>query len=247
MLTPDLTGLQLLVNYSFIMTFFGMVAGSVFFFSQRNALHPDYGASLSISGVILLIAAMNYYYMKDIYIMGVVNGTGKFPTEFRYIDWTLTVPLMLVKFPLTLGMGPKGRQFLIILVVLSLLMLSTGFIGEINPGLPAVHYGAFGIGCVAWLLIVGLIFFALTDLPPDVDEIKRSTIRKMGMFLFFGWLIYPIGYLMPGLGVAPEWRELIYNVGDLVNKVGLAMFIYSAALQATKAERELAAAEPNYA
>lgn len=237
MITPELTGLQLLVHYTFILTFFGMVSGAAFFFMQRGSVHYSYQPSMAISGIILLIASMNYYYMKDVYIMGVVNGTEKFPTEFRYIDWFLTVPLMLTKFPMILGLGPKGRQFLIILVVLALMMLATGFMGEINLANPALHYGLFAVSIVAWLLIVGLIFFSLSDLPPDIDEIKQVTIKRMAYFILIGWVIYPIGYLMPAIGAPPEFRELLYNVGDLINKVGLAMFVYVAAVKSTNAMR----------
>lgn len=240
---PELTGLQLVVHYTFIMTFFGMAAASLFFILQKNNTPPEYQTSMTVTAVILAIAAMNYYYMKDVYIMGIASGEGKFPTEFRYIDWTLTVPLMLIKFPVLLGMGPKGIQFLIILVSLALLMLVTGFIGEVTPETPLVHYGLFGVGVVAWLLIVGLVSFSLSDLPPHIDEITASTIKKMALFILFGWMIYPIGYLSPDVGLGPDVRELVYNVGDLINKVGLGLFVYYASSAKYKALQEYEATQ----
>jgi hypothetical protein len=46
-----------------------------------------------VSGLITGIAAVHYYYMRDFYLQ-----TGTSPTAFRYVDWTLTVPLMCVEF-----------------------------------------------------------------------------------------------------------------------------------------------------
>ncbi|MBS0658667.1 MAG: bacteriorhodopsin [Verrucomicrobia bacterium] len=235
---PNLTGLQQVVHFTFIMTFMGMIAASAFFLIERSSVAPGYRSAISVSGLICGIAALNYFYMKDIYIVGIASGTGRFPTEFRYIDWILTVPLMLVKFPTLLGLGPKGRQFLTVLVTLALLMLVTGFIGEINPGTPTVHYGLFGVGCVAWLLIIALLFFALGDLPEGVDEIKRRAIKRMALFVMVGWIIYPVGYLAPLAGFSPDVRELTYNIGDLINKVGLAIMVLAAGIAQRKADEE---------
>lgn len=235
---PNLTGLQQVVHFTFIMTFMGMIAASIFFFVERSSVAPGYRSAISVSGLICAIAALNYFYMKDIYIVGIASGSGRFPTEFRYIDWLLTVPLMLVKFPTLLGLGPKGKQFLTVLVTLALLMLITGFIGELNPGTPTIHFGLFGVGCVAWLLILALLYFALSDIPEGVDDIKRGAIKRMALFVTFGWLIYPIGYLAPLAGFSPDVRELTYNVGDLFNKVGLAIMVLGAGIAQRKADEE---------
>ncbi|MEM1060154.1 MAG: bacteriorhodopsin [Verrucomicrobiota bacterium] len=237
----NLSPLETVVYFTFIVSFFGMIAGSVFFAMQRNAVPKDYQSSMVITAIILLIAAMNYYYMKEIYLIGIADGSETFPTEFRYIDWLLTVPLMLIKFPSMLGLGPKGLRFLVILVVLSLLMITTGFLGEINFDQPTIHYGLFAVGSVAWLLIVAMLFFSLSDLPEQVDHFKRTAITRMAWFVLIGWAIYPLGYLAPTFGLEPAVRELVYNVGDLINKVGLGLFVFAAGVASAKYQRELAA------
>jgi sensory rhodopsin len=238
---PNLTPLQLLVQLTFTITFFGMVAASVFMALQKNAVAREYRSSMAISCVILLIAAMNYYFMRDIYIVGIASGVARFPTEFRYIDWVLTVPLMLVKFPSILGMGPKGVRFLMILVLLALIMIVTGFIGEINITNALVHFSLFGVGGVAWVLIVLLLFFSLKELPPDADPFKRDVIRRMAFFVLVGWMVYPIGYLAPSYGLPADVREFVYNIADLVNKVGLALVVYSVGMRRQAYDEEVAA------
>ena len=50
-----------------------------------------------VSGLITFIAAVHYFYMRDYWAV-----VGESPTFFRYVDWTLTVPLMCVEFYLIL-------------------------------------------------------------------------------------------------------------------------------------------------
>jgi len=233
--------LQNLVQFTFSVAMFGMIAGCLFFALQKNEVDRRFRGSMILSSCILLVAAMNYFYMREVYAAGIASGNPKFPTEYRYIDWVLTVPLMLVKFPSLLGMGRRGLQFLTMLVTLALLMIVTGFAGELSLANKALHYGFFGIASVAWLLIVGLIYFALAELPPQTPASTRTTIRRMAAFILVGWAIYPVGYLLPSFGVAADWRELIYNVGDLVNKVGLAMVVF---LGAKQFDRETEAVAP---
>jgi sensory rhodopsin len=236
---PNLTGLQQLVHFTFIMTFMGMIAGAIFFALQKNSVAESYRASMAVSSVICAIAAMNYYYMKDIYIVGVASESGRFPTEFRYIDWILTVPLMLIKFPALLGIGRRATPFLIQLETLAVVMIVTGFIGEINIGQPTIHFGLFGVSMVAWILITYMLFSSLSELPEHVNEVKRMCIKRMAIFVLGGWCIYPIGYLTPSfIGIAPDVRELVYNIGDLINKVGLALVVYTAACSQSKLEKE---------
>jgi len=243
----DLTPLQTITYYSFMLSFIGMSAASLFFFIERSSVIRDYRPAMTISGAILAIAAINYFYMKNIYLAGVAADEPTFPTAFRYIDWILTVPLMLVKFPVLLGLGPRGKHFLVILVTLAVLMIVTGLAGELNPETALLHYGSFGVGCVAWLLIVGLLFFAISDLPEEVDPVTARTIRRMTYFVLLGWSIYPIGYLAPAFGFAPDYREIVYNIGDLINKIGLALFVYEAALGKERWQEEQQEVDLEYA
>jgi bacteriorhodopsin len=70
----------------------------------------------------------------------------------------------------------------------------------------------------------------------------QQGVRRMGFFMFFGWVIYPAGYFAPQMGLPLEVRELIYNVADLVNKVGLCLLVYITAKDAEVEEAEAYAA-----
>lgn len=231
-----LTGIQQITHFTFYVTFFGMIGGAIFFAMQSQRLRGEWSVAMTLETVVCVIAAMNYSYMKDLYAGGGV-GIGitphRFPTEFRYIDWILTVPLMLTQFPTLLGMGKRGRPFLYLLVALATLMLLTGFFGEINSD-PTLHFGLLAVGTLAWFGIIGLLFYGLSELPDGIDTNKRDAIKRLALFVTIGWLIYPIGYLASVFQLPGDYRELVYNIGDLVNKIGLGVSVYAAGTSALK-------------
>ncbi|MEM7789847.1 MAG: bacteriorhodopsin [Verrucomicrobiota bacterium] len=237
MITPD-TLLQFLVSTTFNLAFMAMAGGSLFFLFMKDQIAPRYRSTMVVSGVILFIAAMNYYYMKDWYNDSVVAGLDSFPTSFRYIDWLLTTPLMLIKFPLLLGLGGKGRSFMNKLVILDVNMIVFGFFGEILIDQPVLHYSFFGVGILSWLAIIYLLVTATRNLPERFPPQVRRCVHVMTLFVLIGWTIYPLGYILPSFGLPQDVRELVYNVGDIINKVGLAIVVYVAAAAMTRQEQE---------
>ena len=219
-----LSVLQQIVYFTFIISFFGMLAGMVFFLAQKNELDGEYKQTAILSAVITFVAALTYGFMQYIYLESARTGSTSFPTQFRYIDWFITVPLMLVKFPVLLGLGSRGIGFMTKLVVASLFMLLFAFIGEVMIDSKSVHYGSYGVSVLFWFYIIYALNSALSQLPDSISEAKRIGIRRMFFFILIGWIIYPIGYLMPSF-LEPDYRELLYNVGDLINKVGLGLVV----------------------
>lgn len=233
MITPD-TLLPYLVDTTFNFAFMSMAGGAVFFIAMKNTVLPEHRPAMIVSGVILFIAALNYFYMKDFYAASVTQDVGTFPTTFRYIDWILTTPLMLAKFPLLLGLGKRGRSFMVKLMVFDILMILFGFFGEISIGNNTLHYGLFAGGIICWLFILYLLLSATRNLPDRFPAEVKKCIKVMVAFVSIGWTIYPLGYILPSFGLPQDIRELVYNVGDVINKVGLALVVYIAAVAMTK-------------
>jgi bacteriorhodopsin len=215
-----------------------MAGGAFFFIAMKNSIIPRYRSTMVVSAVILFIAALNYYYMKTWYMESIEGGIASFPTAFRYIDWVLTTPLMLVKFPLLLGLGKNGQSFMNKLIVFDLIMIISGFFGEILIDEPTLHYSFFAVGVVSWLVILYLLISATRNLPERFSPTVRKCVKAMVLFVLLGWSIYPLGYILPSFGLPQDVRELVYNIGDIINKVGLAIVVYIAAASLTKEELE---------
>ena len=85
------------VGISFWLISMALVASTVFFFLERDRVVGKWKTSLTVSGLVTLVAAVHYFYMRNVWVQ-----TGATPTVFRYIDWLITVPLLMIEFYLIL-------------------------------------------------------------------------------------------------------------------------------------------------
>ena len=113
------------IAFTFFIGYMAMLAASVFFFAQRSEVEGKWRLSMLVSALITGIAAVHYYYMRDYYL-----ATHSTHTALRYIDWTLTVPLMCVEFYLLTKAAGAKIGLLWKLIIASVFMLVTGYIGE---------------------------------------------------------------------------------------------------------------------
>merc|ERR1719389_740298 len=70
-----------------------MVAATVFFLMESMSLAHHWKTSLNVGALVTLIAAVHYFYMREYWVQ-----LGSSPILYRYIDWSLTVPLQMVEF-----------------------------------------------------------------------------------------------------------------------------------------------------
>ncbi len=246
-LTADLVGLEKIINsdpvaITFFIGYMAMFASAIFFLVERGSVDGKWKTSLLVSALITGIAAVHYYYMRDFYL-----ETGQSPTAFRYVDWTLTVPLMCVEFYLlTKPFGAKGGT-LFKLIVASLVMLVTGFIGETSGIENNIMWGI--ISTLGYLYIVYEVFagdvakLAKTSQSPAL----RQAMFLLKIFITLGWSIYPIGYMvLPGNLLSGAFEvssiDLFYNLADAINKIGFGLVIYSVAIAETAKNRKAVAA-----
>ncbi len=220
------------VGFTFFVGTMAMMAASAFFFLSMNTFDRKWKTSVLVSGLITFIAAVHYWYMRDYWA---VNAES--PTFFRYVDWVLTVPLMCVEFYLILKVAGAKKSLMWNLILWSVVMLVTGYLGETIYRDQAALWGF--ISGVAYFIIVYIIWFGpAKKLAVQAGGAVLSAHKTLCWFVLVGWAIYPVGY-MAG---TPGWYEgiftglnmdVIYNIGDAVNKIGFGLVIYNLAVQAT--------------
>ncbi|WKN41545.1 bacteriorhodopsin-like [Tunicatimonas pelagia] len=226
------------VAFTFFTGYMAMFAASIFFFFERSRVDGKWKLSLLISGLITGIAAVHYYYMRDYYTI-----TGDNPTVLRYIDWTLTVPLMCVEFYLLLR--PAGAKIGLMwrFIAAAVLMLVAGYIGEgfyRDNGTMNILWGV--ISTIGWAIIIYEIWFgSAKSLAAQTNSaVVKKGFKNLALFATIGWGIYPIGYmLLPGnllsfTGIDTANMDLIYNIGDAVNKIGFGLVVYATAIGSSK-------------
>ncbi len=213
------------VGFTFFVGCMAMMAASAFFFLSMNHYDKKWRTSILVSGLITFIAAVHYWYMRDYWA-----EIGESPTFFRYVDWVLTVPLMCVEFFLILKVAGAKRSLMWRLIILSIIMLVTGYFGE------AVYRDQAQI----WGLISGIAYFAIVydiwlgsakKLADTAGGAVLKAHKMLCWFVLVGWAIYPIGY-MAG---TPGWYDgifgglnldVVYNIGDAINKIGFGLVVY---------------------
>ena len=218
------------VGISFWIISMALVASTVFFFLERDRVSPKWKTSLTVSGLVTLVAAVHYFYMRDVWVL-----TGSTPTVFRYIDWLITVPLLMIEFYLILSAIAKVPAGVFWRLMLgTLVMLIGGYLGEARY--ISVWLG-FIIGMVGWLFILYEIFAGQAgkinaqSAPPAV----QSAFSTMRWIVTIGWAIYPLGYFFGYLsGSSPESSanalNIIYNAADVLNKIAFGLIIWTVAV-----------------
>ena len=229
------------VGMSFWIISIGMVAATVFFFMESMKVDAKWRTSLVVAGLVTMIAAVHYFYMRGVWI-----ETASTPTVYRYIDWILTVPLQIVEFYLILAAvgAVAGRVFWNLLIA-SLVMLIGGYVGEVGY---VNIWLAFVVGMLGWIYILYAIFAGdaqenLSSAPEGV----QSAFRTMRLIVLVGWAIYPLGYVVGYVGAemgsdgilvmnSAQAANLnaIYNVADFVNKIAFGLMIWAAATSSSE-------------
>ena len=215
------------VGITFWIISIAMVAATVFFLMESLRFKGKWRTSMVVGALVTLVAAVHYFYMRDIW----ASGEGS-PTVFRYVDWIITVPLQMVEFYLILAACTvvAGGVFWRLLLG-TLVMVIGGYLGETNMINP---WAGFIIGMAGWIFILYEIFageaskVSAESAPASV----QTAFNTMRWIVTIGWAIYPIGYfmgyLMAGAADANS-LNLIYNIADVINKIGFCLAIWAAA------------------
>ncbi len=248
LITADQVGiLPMIVNFTFFVAYISMGAAFVFFISQRNSVAPEYRTALTISALIVGIAAFHYFYMKGLYsdvtlpllaksgadyakitrdsFLGIIN--------FRYMDWLITTPLLVAKIPLAVASGRKVGKVVTYLILFDLLMIVAGFIGEQYIANVSMHLIWGAISTVGYLGIVYFLYTTVKDMAKTAEPEEQWAVKWMSLFVITGWGIYPLGYMITSLMPSLDLNivHAIYNLGDQINKIAPGIIVYLAGSQ----------------
>ena len=220
------------VGITFWIISIAMVAATAFFFLESLRFSGKWRTSMVVGGLVTMVAAVHYFYMRDVWV-----ATGASPTVFRYVDWIITVPLQMVEFYLILAActAVAGGVFWRLFIG-SLVMLIAGYLGE--AGMINATIG-FVVGIAGWIYILYEIFageagkVSAADAPASV----QSAFNTMRWIVTIGWAIYPLGYFLGYLagGTDAATMNMIYNIADVLNKIGFCLAVWACASAESKA------------
>ncbi len=234
---PHLPATTDLVSYTFFYSTFAMLGAAVFFILERRNVPRRWRVNLTVAGLICLIAATSYLYMQAFYL-----GEGVSLTRFRYTEWLFTVPLMCTQFYLLLRPAGAKSGSLLRLTGGGLWMIGFGFFGENTTPNQAILWGS--VSTLGYLLVLFEVWFGplakIADRSTDRNVVRAY--RALAYFILVGWAIYPMGYMTLPFNVFEALhldRNLVYNFGDVINKVGFGLVVYVMARKAATRKRAL--------
>jgi bacteriorhodopsin len=224
-----------------------MGAATVFFFLGRSQVSKDYRTAVTVTGLVTLIATYHYFRIfqswEAAYVVmdGVVKPTGlPFNDAYRYVDWLLTVPLLLVELILVMKLPTretysKGLR----LGLLAAVMVALGYPGEVAGSLQT-RWIWWALAMIPFVVIVYELFFGLRDSIKSQPQAVRGMVSAARWITVASWCFYPIVYLFPMVGVsggaALTGVQVGYTVADLVAKAAFGVFIYVIAVRKSEAE-----------
>ncbi|SEG50822.1 Bacteriorhodopsin [Halpernia humi] len=220
------------VGFTFFVGAMAMMGASAFFFLSLNQFDKKWRTSVLISGLITFIAAVHYFYMKQYWI-----DVHESPTFFRYVDWVLTVPLMCVEFYLILKVAGAKKDLLVKMIVLSLGMLVTGYLGETVFSGSAALWGAIS-GAFYFVIVYEIWMGSAAKLAKAAGGDVLASHKILCWFVLVGWAIYPLGYMLGTDGwytsiLGSGSVDVAYNIADAINKIGFGLVVYTLATKQT--------------
>jgi bacteriorhodopsin len=237
-------------QYDTVYNFLSLVIASqlftaVFLVIAMPRILPRYRQAITIAIVVCGIAAYHYFRIFDsfkaAFVSDSVGGAGgytqaigeSFNEGYRYVDWLLTVPLLLLELIAVLALARKVQTGLILrLLPAAALMIILGYPGEIS-GDNTVR-GIFGLlSTIPFAYILYVLFVQLSKSLKNQPSSVRRTLSQLRFLLLLSWGVYPIAYLLPLLNIdgSDAWvaKQIGYSVADILAKAVYALIIFSVA------------------
>jgi bacteriorhodopsin len=244
--TLTLSAGQYNLIYNLISMTLAVMGGAfIFFLAASNRISRDHRASMYVSAVIVAIAGYHYFRIFGSFghATTMLEGGGYefqaalFNDAYRYVDWIITVPLLMVELVLVLDFDDSTRRkFIGKMTIAAFLMIALGYPGEIATAQSSILLWGT-LSTIPFVYLLYVIWSELGDAIEQESERVQILMRNTRLLILFTWGVYPIAYLAPVMGLegatAMTTLQVGYCIADMAAKAGYGVMIYSIARQKT--------------
>ncbi len=225
-----------------------MLATTVYTLVSQQRVLAKYRSALVMSSMVTFIAG--YHYMRIInsftesstdMTVNISGDQGSFNEAYRYVDWLLTVPLLLVEVIAVLALAKSvSRSLIMRLVPASAAMIALGYPGEISSDQGTqVLYGV--LSTIPFLYILYVLFVELGKSLDNQPEGVAATIGRLRLLLVATWGVYPVSYILgmgEGMASAEQFVgvQVGYTIADILAKCVFGLTIFKIARMKSAAE-----------
>jgi len=250
MYVMDDTGFQTVYNtLSFSLA--SMMATTMYLWFRSFAVKDKYQSAVLISGLVTFIAAYHYIRIFNSWVESYEYQAGTpdkygalfieapkltgvpFNDAYRYMDWLLTVPLLLIEILLVMKLpddvfSAKAKT----LGLGSALMIISGYYGEL------VVTGDLTPRWICWACSMCFFLYVVYELlvglaaatAQEQDPVIKGKIQQAQVWTVVSWCTYPVVYLFPMVGLG-GCRSVVniqvgYCISDIISKCGVGLIIY---------------------
>ena len=204
-----------------------MLGAFVYFLTQMNSVAKQYRNGVAVSAVVVGIAGYHYFRMWSSWAEGTVNE------GYRYADWLITVPLLVIELLIVLGVTADRRKKLMTsLVPATVLMIGLGYPGETSAN-ESTKWTFWVLSMIPFLYILFTLNGELKAAKARETGAVSKSINNATKILLVTWLVYPIAYLIPVVFTvsdgAEAGRQLAYTVADITAKALYGLMILNIA------------------
>jgi len=224
-----------------------MLACTIYTLVSQQRVLAKYRNALVMSSMVTFIAGYHYLRIFDSFKHASTNGTvlldqsqNAFNEAYRYVDWLLTVPLLLVEVIAVLALAKEvSRSLIMRLVPASAAMIALGYPGEISD----VKGTQVLFGVLSTLPFLYILYVLFVELGKSLDrqpEGVAATIGRLRLLLIATWGVYPISYIL-GMGGDATAEQFVgvqvgYTVADVLAKCVFGLTILKIARMKSAAE-----------
>lgn len=240
------------------LTFAIFLGGFVFFLVSRREIAPKYRTAVTLSAVILAVAGYHYFRIFESWNAAYALTGGEyvatgvpFNEAYRYMDWIVTVPLLIAELVLILGLiSDRRRSLLMRLVPAAFAMIALGYPGELTTS-TTWQWVWWAAAMVPFVYILYVLFGEVQRQISQQPEGVRGLVSALRWVLVGTWLFYPVAYLFPivfgNTGGALAAENIGYAVADITAKALYGVLIHEIAKRKTEIEGSDARADHSVA
>lgn len=231
-----------LIYNAFSFAFASLAASTIFFWLGRSQVAPQYKTAMTITGLVTFIAAYHYFRIFESWgaaynvTDGTITATGyAFNQAYRYVDWMLTVPLLLVELILVMGLSRAETVTRATrLGLLAALMIALGYPGEIATTESARWFWG-ALSMIPFLWIVYELFVGLSKSIESQPADARGLVSAARYVVIGSWAFYPVVFFAGAIGLegatAATIIEVGYTIADITAKAMFGVLIYMIAVR----------------
>lgn len=211
-----------------------MLGAFVYFLTQINSVSKAYRSGVAVSAVVVGIAGYHYLRIWSGFADGEMNE------GYRYADWLITVPLLVIELLIVLGVAAAVRKSLMWkLVPATVLMIALGYPGEVSTD-EGTKWIWWILAMIPFVYILWVLYGQLQEASKRESGEVSSAIKKATIVLLVTWCVYPIAYLFPVIDDTSETLEVLrqvgYTVADITAKALYGLMILGIAKARTAKE-----------